>query len=100
MAKKHYPELAQINWTSSDSARARCIAKIKSMNEKELELLLIFADQIMACFDPDAVEDFLHWRNDPKLGSILQLAAALDDETREQLLFQAEDIYMSEATRH
>ncbi len=85
---------------ADESLRAECIAKIRSMNAKELELLLSFADQVVACFDPDAVEDFLSWRTDPQIGSLLQLAAALDEERREQLLFAAEDYYVSDSTRH
>ena len=84
----------------TESLRAECIAKIGSMNAQELELLLKFVDQIVVCFDPDAVGDFLDWRSDPKIGSLLQLAAALDEDKREQLLFVAEDYYVSDQTRH
>ncbi len=95
--RSHIPAVSGLQ---DESLRAECIAKIKSMNPRELELLLSFADQIVACFDPDAVDDFLSWRTDPTIGSLLQLAAALDEDRREQLLFAAEDYYVTDSTRH
>jgi len=53
----------------------------------------------IACHDPDVVQTFLAWRSDPKLESILDLAAALDDDSRDQLLFSAEDLYSEAAMR-
>lgn len=98
--KKIRSEIPALTGLQAESLRAECIAKIRSMNPRELELLISFADQIVSCFDPDAVDDFLSWRTDPKIGSLLQLAAALDEDRREQLLFAAEDYFVSDSTRH
>jgi hypothetical protein len=73
--------------------RARLTQTIATMNDTEIALVLSFADQVVACYDPDAISDFLEFRSDATLASILQLAAALDDEGREQLLYSAEDFF-------
>lgn len=72
------------------------MVKLQTLNKDQLRLLLEFSDQIVAYFDPDAVEEFLRWRSDPKLDTILQLAAALTDDMRDQLLFKAEEYYSEE----
>ena len=76
------------------------INKIRHMNEKEIDLLLAFAEQIIACYDPDVVDDFIRWRDDPRLSSILQLAAAMSSDMRDQLLFEAEAFYADERPKH
>lgn len=74
--------------------------KLLDLDERQIDLALRFIDQLLLCHDPDVVEDFLEWRSDPNLGSILQLAAAVSGELREQLLFIAEDLYSSQHPRH
>jgi|SRR6056297_1313158 len=74
-------------------------ARIDALSPADLEVAVRFLRQIIAYHDPDVVQDFLEWREDPRLGSILQLAAAISDELREELLFVAEDIYASEKLR-
>ncbi len=59
----------------------------------QLALVCEFIEQILACSDPDIVQTFLSWRADPRIDSILDLAASLGDEGRDQLLFAAEDLY-------
>ena len=76
--------------------QARMMVRLQTLNSDQLALILEFTEQIVACFDPDAISDFLHWRSDPKLGTVLQLAAALDDEALDQLLFHAEEYYQEE----
>ena len=67
--------------------------RIAILNPVEVQLLLAFVDQILRLYDPDLVGDFLALQSDARLSSILQLAAALDDEARDQLLFEAEALY-------
>lgn len=43
------------------------------------------------------VQTFLSWRADPRIDSILDLAASLGDEGRDQLLFAAEDLFSGSA---
>lgn len=58
-----------------------------------LRLAARFIDQVIANEDPDAVDAFLRWRDDPRIGSLLELAAHLDDDRLDQLLFAAEDLF-------
>ncbi len=80
----------------ASEARARMRARLAAMTEHELDLLRVFADQIAACHDPEVVAQFLAWRNDPRIGSLLQIAAALGDDMRDELLFRAEDCLRQE----
>jgi hypothetical protein len=63
------------------------------LDDEQLALVQTFIDQILLCHDPDVVSAFLAWRCDARIGSILDLAAALGDEGRDQLLFAAEELY-------
>ena len=72
------------------------ISSIDRLSFADLELVLAFTRDVVMLHDPDVVADFLQWRSDPRICSILQLAAGISDEMREQLLFVAEDFYMSE----
>ena len=65
--------------------------RIATLSAPELSLVLEFAEQIVTRFDPETVSEFMSWRSDPKIESILQIAAALDEAGREQLLFDAEN---------
>lgn len=76
--------------------RAEISESLLRLGLPELRALSAFTDQIVMCYDPDVVNDFLQWRDDPTLGSILQLAAALSEDAREQLLFHAEDLFSGE----
>jgi len=62
------------------------------LGAEQMHLVQMFVQQIVLCHDPDAVASFLAWRTDPKLESILDLAAKMGDEDRDQLLFFAEDL--------
>lgn len=81
-----------------EDLRNELVAKLVNMTLPELQVVLAFIEQVVTCHDPDVVADFLHWRNDPRLASILQLAASISDELRDQLLFVAEEYYTSEHT--
>jgi len=50
-----------------------------------------FLEELVVCYDPDVVHDFMEWRKDPRLTSLLQLAARLSDDMRDQLLFFASE---------
>jgi len=73
--------------------------EIADLDEARLQLVRLFVRQVVACNDPDMVRNFLAWRDDPRLDSLLDLAAELDDERRDQLLFAAEDLYTEIAGR-
>ena len=75
----------------ASQARAQMRARVDAMTAEELALLRVFADQIAGCYDPEVVAQFLAWRNDPRIGSLLQISAALGDDMRDELLFRAED---------
>ncbi len=75
--------------------QARMMVRLQTLSPDQFALILEFTEQIVACFDPDAVSDFLHWRSNPKLGTVLQLAVALDDEALDQLLFLTEEYYQA-----
>lgn len=90
--------IREATWQLNERRQLRdeLVARIDTLSAPELEVISDFVKQIVACHDPDVVGDFLQWRQDPTLGSILQLAAALSDDLREELLFVAEDFYSSE----
>ena len=77
---------------TGEALRDRLADRALSLSEAELKLVLAFAEQIVANFDPDAITEFLALRSDPNVESILQIASTLDEASREQLLFDAESI--------
>lgn len=79
--------------------RAHLASRVKSLRGPQAEIVLKFIEEILACFDPEVVDDFMEWREDARLTSLLHLAARLSDDMRDQLLFQAEDLFVSEQTR-
>ena len=79
--------------------REQLAERARTLNASEVEIMLDFLDEVVVCYDAEVVHDFIQWRKDPRLASIMQLAVSLGDEMRDQLLFQAEDIYVSEQTR-
>ena len=84
------------NADAQRQVRDELIASISRLALAELEVVLAFTREVVTLHDPDVVSDFLQWRSDPRIGSILQLAAGISDELREELLFVAEDFYASE----
>jgi hypothetical protein len=86
--------------TKRDKIRDELCMKLAGLDEPQLELLLEFIEQVVDCHDPDAVGTFLNWREDPTIGSILQIAASISDDLREQLLYSAETLYSTETRRH
>lgn len=67
--------------------------RVHQLDPRQRNLVDTFITQLLGCHDPDFVQSFLEWRSDPRIESLLDLAAALDDENRDQLLFKAEDLY-------
>lgn len=80
--------------------RARLGERAKNLSGIQVEVLLKFIDELIMFHDPDVIDDFLQWREDPRLASLLQIGAKLSDDMRDQLLFHAEDLFASEQTRH
>ena len=74
-------------------AEKRLLSRLDHLEEEQLSLLSSFVDQIMKYHDPDVVQAFLNWRDDPRIGSVLDLAADLGDEERDQLLFFTEGLH-------
>jgi hypothetical protein len=70
--------------------RDQLVQRIQTLSEVELSLAIDFLEQIVARHDPDVVREFLSYRDDPRIESILQIAASLSEPEREQLLFDAE----------
>lgn len=79
--------------TERTRAVRRLLARLDHLEEDQLRLVDRFVQQILRCHDPEVVKVFLNWRRDPRIGSVLELAADLDDEDRDQLLFFAEALY-------
>ncbi|MXQ06385.1 hypothetical protein GQ651_00855 [Alphaproteobacteria bacterium GH1-50] len=82
--------LRAIDCGTPDELRARMVERVATLSTPELSLVLEFAEQIVTRFDPETVAEFMAWRSDPRIESILQIAAALDEAGRDQLLFDAE----------
>ena len=78
-----------------DKAVAELVALIGVLTTSELALVKKFVSQMALCHDPDIVEEFLQWREDPRIGTILHLASEIGNEQRDQLLFAAEDLFKS-----
>ncbi|MGS4946909.1 hypothetical protein ACVDG3_15630 [Meridianimarinicoccus sp. RP-17] len=75
------------------SPREDILVQLSKLDDRRLTLLQRIADQILVCNDPDIVETFVAWRNDPRIESVLSLAGSLDDDRLDQLLFVAEDLF-------
>lgn len=75
------------------TVRQHLAQRLEGLSDLQLALVCEFIEQILACSDPDVVQTFLSWRADPRIDSILDLAASLGDEGRDQLLFAAEDLF-------
>ena len=69
------------------------LSRLDHLEEDQLKIVNSFVDQIMRYHDPDVVKAFLNWRRDPRIGSVLDLAADLGDEEKDQLLFFAEGLH-------
>lgn len=87
-----------VPWNADARQRVReeLISRINGLSLADLEVVLAFTRDVVIQHDPDVVADFREWYTDPRIGSILQLAAGLSDDLRDQLLFVAEDFYASE----
>lgn len=75
------------------AVRQNLAQQLDGLSDLELALVCELIEQIVACSDPDVVQTFLSWRADPRIDSILDLAASLGDDGRDQLLFAAEDLF-------
>ncbi|MEM9032128.1 MAG: hypothetical protein AAGB18_05730 [Pseudomonadota bacterium] len=75
-------------------------ARLAGLDPPRRKLMREFLNEVVVCYDPDVVHDFLQWRGDPTLSSILQLAASMSPEMREQLLFAAEELYSGDSQLH
>ena len=78
--------------------RKNLLERVTNLTAGEARVALDLIDQLVVCFDPDIVDDFKEWHEDPRLSSILQLVARLDDDLRDQVLFFTEDLFASENT--
>ena len=83
---------------ASEALRHRLRERLATLSAHELAVVLEFTEQIVVNFDPDAVSEFLSWREDPRIESILQIASSLDEAGRDQLLFDAESRIMATGT--
>ena len=76
--------------------RKQLMERVATLTDGEARVALELLDQLVVCFDPDVVHDFTQWHTDPRLASVLQLLARLDDEQRDQVLFYVEDLFAAE----
>jgi len=70
--------------------RADLAELLSRLGEPQIALVSQFVRQILRCHDPDVVATFLNWRRDPRIETLLLIAAGLDDEALDQLVFAAE----------
>ncbi len=81
------------NRANRPQQRQNVLAGIASLDQGRFRLVEQFVEQILLCHDPDVVRNFMEWRDDPKISSLVEIAAELHDEKRDQLLFAAEELY-------
>ncbi len=79
----------------SSSVESELIKALARMSQRRIKILLHFTRQILEVEDPQVVEAFVAWRNDPKIDTLLDIASALAEEELDQLLFFAEDALKS-----
>ena len=79
----------------SSSVEGELIKALARMSQRRIRILLHFTRQILEVEDPQVVEAFVAWRNDPKIDTLLDIASALAEEELDQLLFFAEDALKS-----
>ena len=72
--------------------RAELARLLSTLGASQVDLVSEFAHQILRCHDPDAVATFLRWRRDPRIETLLLIAAELEDEALDELIFAAEDL--------
>lgn len=80
--------------------RAKLLDLLLTLELRELGLVQTFCAQVLRAYDPDVIDAFLRWRDDPRIETLMQIAACLDDDGLEQLLFDAEDIQSDSRSRH
>lgn len=73
-------------------SRLPLIDLLGQLDDIQFGVIEKFVSQVIRCHDPEIVRGFLEWKDDPQLGSILEIAADLDEEHRDQLLFFAEGL--------
>lgn len=76
--------------------RKKLTERVNTLNERQAGVALDLLDELVVCFDPDIIHGFTQWRKDPRLASVLQMVARLDDDQRDQVLFFIEDLFASE----
>lgn len=84
----------------SSSVEGELIKALARMGQIRIKILLHFTRQILEVEDPQVVEAFVAWGNDPKIDTLLNIASALDEEKLDQLLFFAEDALKSSKKGH
>ena len=84
----------------SSSVEGELIKALARMSQRRIKILLHFTRQILEVEDPQVVEAFVAWRNDPKIDTLLDIASALAEEELDQLLFFAEDALKSCKNSH
>lgn len=91
---------SRISLDLDNEQHMRLIERTRQLTRKEAKVMLQFLEELVMCYDPDVVDDFVQMRKDPRLVSVLQLASRLSDETLDQLLFLTEDLFASEQMKH
>lgn len=86
------PETGNSGEVARLALRAELLDLLLKMELADMALVRHFCTQILRCHDPEAIDAFLRWRDEPRIETLMQIAATLDDDSLDQLLFCAEDI--------
>ncbi len=97
---KHVRSEQEFTRHGREELKDKLFVILAGLDERRLMTVLDFVNEVVTCNDPDVVDEFVEWREDPMIGSILQIAATISRETREQLLFAAEELFSSESVHH
>ncbi len=97
---KHVRSEPEFTRRGREELKDKLFVVLAGLDERRLCTVLDFVNEVAICNDPDVVDEFLEWRDDPMIGSILQIAATISRDMREQLLFAAEELFSSESVHH
>lgn len=72
--------------------QSEIVGNLGDLPRDRLVIISEFIQQVAEADDPDVIRTFLAWRADARLDTLLHLAANLDEDALDQLLFTAEDM--------
>ncbi len=72
----------------------RIVAILNVLPGDRVQVIADFVSQAKALDDPDVLNTFVTWRNDPRLDTLLLLSSQLTEDDVDQIIFFAEDQFM------